>query len=136
MTWIMIRYCILTFNFAKYLICVFDVTDQCEGNERNPPSPGLGSGKDKKGDDRKHAGGDSSHEEGELPQKNGSRMNNGQGHIKEEETATRGKRADSSRSRYSDIKYCFFVIYLPFTCAIWTTPYILHIFALEFSWFC
>lgn len=89
------------------------MTDQCEGNERNPPSPGLGAGKDKKGDDRKNAGGDSSDEEGELPQKNGSRMNNGQGLIKEEETATRGKRADSSRSRYSDIKDCFMLfIYL------------------------
>ncbi|XP_057801020.1 peptidyl-prolyl cis-trans isomerase CYP63-like [Salvia miltiorrhiza] len=69
------------------------------GNEKKPPNPSLVSGEERKGDDRKHTGGDSSHEEGELPQKNGTRMNNGQGHIKNNETSTRGRRADSSRSR-------------------------------------
>ncbi|KAL1547187.1 peptidylprolyl isomerase [Salvia divinorum] len=69
------------------------------GNERKPPSPSLGSGDEQKGDDRKHTGDNSSHEEGELPQKNGSHMNNGQGHIKNNETSARGRRANSSRSR-------------------------------------
>ncbi|XP_047982434.1 peptidyl-prolyl cis-trans isomerase CYP63-like isoform X2 [Salvia hispanica] len=71
------------------------------GNERKPPSPSLGSGDEQKGDDRKHTRGDSSHEEGELPQKNGSRMNNGQGNIKNNETSARGHRAYSSRSSRS-----------------------------------
>ncbi|KAG6438278.1 hypothetical protein SASPL_103215 [Salvia splendens] len=84
---------------AEYLICVSNVTDQCEGNERKPPSPSLGSVDEQKGDDRKHTRGDSSHKEGELPQKNGSRMNNGQGHIKNIETSARGHQAYSSRSR-------------------------------------
>ncbi|XP_042047013.1 peptidyl-prolyl cis-trans isomerase CYP63-like isoform X2 [Salvia splendens] len=69
------------------------------GSERKPSSPSLGSGEEQKGDDRKHTGDNSSHEKGELPQKNGSRINNGQGHIKNNETSARGERAYSSRSR-------------------------------------
>ncbi|KAH6812413.1 Cyclophilin-like peptidyl-prolyl cis-trans isomerase family protein [Perilla frutescens var. frutescens] len=70
------------------------------GNEKKPRSPRLGSEEEQKGDDRKHSGDDSSHEEGELPQKNVGHMNNGRGHTKNNEAATREQKGDdSSRSR-------------------------------------
>lgn len=69
-------------------------------SEKNPPSPRFRSGEEQKGDDRKHTGDDSSHEEGELPQKSVSHLNNGQGRIKDNENAARGQQADgSSRSK-------------------------------------